>query len=71
MSSGGYCRCPESKKPLEQRRWIVWQYRCNHSKFSGGHQTPSDYSALTCNSCKAVWRSKGAYVEHVPLGDLV
>lgn len=65
MSGGRICRCPESKKPLLERRWRVMQYRCNHSAFSGWHYTPSDYSALVCDApgCTGCWRTKAPYAD--------
>lgn len=66
MSGGKICQCPEAGKPLDQRRWRVLDYKCNHSAFNGYHQTPSDYSALTCKGCGAVWRTKAAYVDRLP-----
>jgi len=59
------CQCPERSKPVEQRAWVVTQRECNHSAFNGYHETPSDYSALRCLACGAVWRTKAKYVELV------
>lgn len=72
MSGGEICRCPESKKPIKERRWGVTDYKCNHSAFNGYHWTPSDYSALVCLECRAIWRTKAAYVDDIQsvvLGD--
>ncbi len=66
MSQGASCKCPEKAKPLAQREWAVTQRRCNHSAFSGYHETPSDYSAVRCLSCKAVWRTRAAFVSLLP-----
>lgn len=66
MTSGGQiCRCPESKKPLLERRWRVTQHRCNHSKFNGSRWTPSAYSALVCDAphCSGGWRTKAPYAD--------
>lgn len=65
MSSGPVCRCPESMKPLRARAWTVLDYRCNYSHFNGRRYTPSDYSAIQCKSCHAVWRTKAGYVEYL------
>lgn len=63
MSAGVFCRCDERKKPVRERDWVIWQYRCNHSAFNGYHYTPSDYSAVHCNQCIGAWRTKAAYVD--------
>lgn len=65
MSGGWVCKCPEAKKPLAERNWRVYQRYCNHSAFSGYHYTPSRYSALCCESCRAHWRTTAAYVDKV------
>lgn len=66
MSGGIACSCPEKAKPVECRRWRVLDYKCNYSKFNGRRYTPSDYSAVTCRACGAVWRTKAGYVEELP-----
>ena len=48
-----------------REHWEILQYRCNHSRFNGGHYTPSDYSQLRCSLCGRVWRTKAAYVEQM------
>lgn len=65
MSGGLICRCPESKKPLLQRRWRVTQYRCNHSAFNGYHTTPSAYSHIICEAprCTGSWRTRAPYAD--------
>lgn len=62
MSQGITCKCPESKKPLAERRWVVIQRNCNYSAFSGYHFTPSDYSCVQCHACGTAWRTKAGYV---------
>ncbi len=62
MSGGDACECPERRKPVEERKWLVRQFMCNHSAFNGYHWTPSDYSAINCTECGAVWRTKADYV---------
>jgi len=62
MSGGKVCKCPESKKPIKERRWGVVDRNCNYSAFSGYHKTYSDYSSLVCLECRAYWRTKAAYV---------
>lgn len=62
------CSCPESlKRRPSDRNWGVSDYHCNHSAFNGYHSTSSDYSQVHCLNCRATWRSKGKYVEALPL----
>ena len=65
MSGGQICRCPESKKPLLERRWRVTQYRCNHSAYNGYRYTPSAYSNIICEvtGCTGSWRTKASYAD--------
>jgi hypothetical protein len=58
------CHCEERKKPVKDRNWEIWQYRCNHSAFNGYHYTPSDYSTIVCNAdgCVGCWRTKADFV---------
>lgn len=30
------CKCIERKKPANQRKWRILQYKCNHSAFNVG-----------------------------------
>jgi hypothetical protein len=46
--------------------WTVIQRHGNRSAFNGYHWTRSDYSACLCGTCGRVWRTKAAYVEHLP-----
>jgi hypothetical protein len=71
VSGGIACSCTETAKPVAERQWGVLDYKCNHSKFNGGHYTPSDYSAVTCKACGAVWRTKAAYVDQLPFADVM
>lgn len=64
MSKGIACRCKGSLAD-RLKNWVVVDYKCNHSAFSGYHRTPSDYSALKCNACGARWRTKAGYVYRV------
>lgn len=61
MSGGLACKCLESKKPVNERNWLVNMYCCNVSAFNGYRSTPSDYSEIQCNTCNALWRSKAEY----------
>lgn len=65
MSKGISCKCAEKQKPVEQRNWVILQYKSNRSAFNGYHSTASDYSALQCKECTATWRTKAAYVDRV------
>lgn len=67
MSCGYACNCHEKKRALEQRNWGVSDYKCNHSAFAGYQCTASDYSQVHCLSCGRTWRSKGKYVDQLPL----
>lgn len=71
MSQGLCCSCPESKKPLADRRWIVIQRNANASAFNGYRLTYSDYSAVQCHACGHVWRTKAAYVTDLKNGQNV
>jgi hypothetical protein len=62
MSVAFGCKCPERKKPVRERNWVVTQRYCNHSAFNGYHYTPSDYSTVVCLSCRRSGRTKAAYV---------
>lgn len=64
MSSGQCCRCPESKKPIRDRNWVVTRRYCNYSAFNGYHYTPSDYSTVRCQAdgCLGLWRTKAQFV---------
>jgi hypothetical protein len=66
MSSGGGCKCPERKKKIKERRWAVRDRKCNYSAFNGYHQTPSEYSAVECLACGAIWRTNADYVADLP-----
>jgi hypothetical protein len=66
MSGGSVCKCKESKRPKSECEWEVTQRRCNHSAFSGYQHTRSDYSAIRCKVCHAVWRTKASYVALLP-----
>lgn len=74
MSGGRACRCSEKTESLVSpvgsnrptRLWRVIQRRCNHSAFNGYHETPSEYSSITCLRCGAVWRTKAEYQWALP-----
>ncbi len=61
MSMGKACACKDRDQNRE-RRWRVTQRQCNHSKFNGGHHTPSAWSEVVCLVCLARWRTKAGYV---------
>ena len=64
------CKCPERKKPVEQRAWVVVDRNCNYSAFSGYQCTPSDYSLVYCPKCQALGRTKAAYVAKLEDGEI-
>lgn len=68
MSTGFSCHCAERAKPIQDRNWVVLDRQANHSAFNGYHWTPSAYSHLLCNTCRASGRTKAAYVAFVPDG---
>jgi uncharacterized Zn finger protein len=57
MSMGIRCECGG------REGWRVIQRKCNHSAFNGYHYTPSDYSAVRCEKCGHIWRTKAKYVD--------
>jgi hypothetical protein len=63
MSVSFSCHCPERKKPVRERKWVVIQRNCNHSAFNGYHKTPSEYSDVYCQVCRALGRTKARYVD--------
>lgn len=65
MSVSFGCKCEERKKPVQDRNWGVIQRYCNHSAFNGWHRTPSDYSTVRCFTCRAIGRTKAAYVSEL------
>lgn len=69
MSSGIACKCAERKKPIGERLWECWQYKCNFSAFNGYKRTPSDYSLVHCTVCGGLWRTKAAWAGQIPQGD--
>jgi hypothetical protein len=58
----------KNRKCLAEHRahWVVLQRQCNYSAFSGYRYTPSAYSAIRCNSCDRVWRTRAGYVAELP-----
>ncbi|UVB02955.1 hypothetical protein PM396_gp32 [Xanthomonas phage vB_Xar_IVIA-DoCa1] len=62
MSGGTACKCEESKKPITERKWFVYQRNCNHSAFNGYRRTYSEWSSIGCQCCRATWRTKADYV---------
>ena len=68
MSQGTACKCPESKKPFGQRRWVVLQRYGNCSAFNGYRFQSSDYSAVQCYGCGTLWRTKAAFVAQLKDG---
>jgi hypothetical protein len=65
MSQGASCKHPEHRY-----KWFVQDRKCNYSAFNGWHRTPSEYSAVWCPLCPTQWRTKAAYVNTLPDGDV-
>ncbi len=63
MSKSFGCKCEERQKPVEDRAWEVWQYKCNYSSFNKGGYATSDYSTVYCTKCLDVGRTKASYVD--------
>lgn len=66
MSQGTSCKCPESRKPWDTRRWGVAQRHQRRSAFDGYQPMHSDYSCVICVECRATWRTKAFYVHRLP-----
>jgi hypothetical protein len=49
------CKCEESKKPIDKRRWRVHDRHSIWSKKS-----------VDCARCGAMWRTKARYVDKLP-----
>lgn len=62
MSTSFGCKCPERQKPTDARNWVVLSRNCNYSAFNGYHKTYSEYSTVSCLSCRAVGRTKAGFV---------
>ena len=63
MSVSFWCECLERQKPACDRNWVIVNYKCHFSAFSGYHCTASDYSTVKCLACGAVGRTKAKYVD--------
>lgn len=66
MSQGVACTCPESKKPVKDRAWMVTQRNQRCSAFDGYHPRWSDYSCVRCRVCRMAWRTKARFVALLP-----
>ena len=64
------CKCPERRKPVKQRKWVVITRNCNYSAFNGYRRTFSEYSLVYCPECQALGRTKAAYVDQLKDGEL-
>lgn len=64
------CHCPERRKPVKDRAWVVVARRCNYSAFNGWRYTPSDWSEVFCKGCHALGRTRASYVEDLPNGEI-
>lgn len=59
------CHCEERRKPVAQRNWWVWQRNMRRSAFDGYEQRTSDYSTVYCRTCRALGRTKAAFVRQL------
>lgn len=57
------CECAERKKPVQERAWVVIQYRSHASAFAGYRWTYSQWSTVKCKACGRVGRTKAKFVE--------
>lgn len=63
MAVGFSCQCAERKKPVEQRDWVVTEYKWNSGAFVAAGGEYSDYSEIRCLQCARRGRTKAKYVE--------
>lgn len=66
MSQGASCKCPESKKPIAERAWIVIQRNSRCSAFDGYRKMFSPFSCVRCRECRSTWRTKADFVPQLP-----
>lgn len=60
------CKCAERKKPIAERKWFVLARNYHASAFNGYRWAYSEYSTVQCDKCRAVGRTKAAYVQALP-----
>lgn len=67
MSASFSCHCPERKKPVQDRNWVVMARQCNYSHFEApkGQWHSSDWSTVVCLSCRACGQTKAKYVSQL------
>lgn len=58
--------CGDGEPRHELQHIEILTYRGNYSAFNGYRFTPSDYSAVSCTRCGAVWRTNAGWVELLP-----
>lgn len=63
MGSPFNCKCEERKKPVDERAWVVTEYKWNSGAFVKDGGEFSDYSCVRCLECGAQGRTKAMYVE--------
>jgi hypothetical protein len=68
MAQGFSCKCPERQKPVNERNWVIRQYRWNSGAFTSGNGERSDYSTVECLECGCTGRTKADYVYSLPQG---
>ena len=51
MSTSFGCKCPERKKPISERDWVVTERNWNSGAFVRNGGEYSDYSYVKCLQC--------------------
>jgi len=57
------CKCPERKKPVSERAWVVTEYQWNSGAFVKKGGEWSQYSEVRCLECGNRGRTKAKYVD--------
>lgn len=63
MAVGFGCKCPERKKPVRERNWVVTEYKWNSGAFVTNGGEYSNYSEVRCLHCCARGRTKAKFVD--------
>ena len=67
MATHFNCKCSERKKPIDQRQWVITEYKHNSSAFVKKGGEYSDWSQILCLQCGCTGRSKSNYVDSLEL----
>jgi len=70
MSGHNKCSCGRGRR--DHTDLVVLTRKGNFSAFNGYRWTPSAYSCVKCvrPGCPGMWRTKDAYVDNLPDGDM-